>query len=136
MTAPAFAPPDHEFTRPFWEGVAAGELRLPRCSACSAWQWYPMPGVDHCPGAALEWTPVGPHGSVFTFTIIRRPFLPGATETDVPLTSVMVELDDAPGVRLVSRLVDGVEPSIGMRVTAEFTHAGGVADVRFRPSEG
>ena len=76
-----------------------------------------------------------PQGSVFTFTVVRRPFLPGATKADVPLTTVMVELDDAPGVRLVARLADGVDPRIGMRVTAVFEHHGEVDDVRFTSSE-
>ena len=135
MPTPASAPPDYDFTRPFWDGIAAGEIRLPQCSACQAWQWYPLPGVEHCAGASLDWTPVGPQGSVFTFTVVRRPFLPGATKADVPLTTVLVELDDAPGVRLVARLADGVDPRIGMRVTAVFEHHGEVDDVRFTSSE-
>lgn len=134
MSTPASAPPDYDFTRPFWDGIAAGELRLPRCSACQAWQWYPLPGVEHCADGSLDWTPVGPHGSVFTFTVVRRPFLPDATKADVPLTTVLVELDDAAGVRLVGRLADGIDPSVGMRVTAVFDHDGDVDDVRFTPS--
>jgi uncharacterized OB-fold protein len=136
MPAPLFAPPRHGFTQPFWDGVAAGELRLPRCSACQAWQWYPMPGVDHCAGARIEWTPVRPDGRIFTFTTVRRPFLPDASTADVPFTTVLVELDDAPGIRLVGRLVDDVEPTIGMRVTAEFANDTDGADVRVKPSDG
>ena len=135
MATPASAPPDYDFTRPFWDGVAAGEIRLPRCSACRAWQWYPLPGVDHCPSAPLEWTALSPHGSIYTFTIVRRPFLPGATKADVPVTTVLIELDDAPDVRLVGRLADGVEPRVGMRVTAVFDHGGDAADVRFTPTD-
>jgi hypothetical protein len=53
---------------------------------------------------------------------VRRPFLPDASKADVPFTTVLVELDGPPGVRLVGRLVDGVAPTIGMRVIAKFTN--------------
>jgi uncharacterized OB-fold protein len=131
VAIPSFAPPDSDHTRPFWDGVAAGELRLPRCSACQAWQWYPLPGTTHCAGATIVWTPVRPQGTIFTFTVVRRPFLPGAAKTDVPIVSIIVELDDAPGLRLVGRLTDGVEARIGMRVTGEFYHHDGRADLQF-----
>ena len=36
----------------------------------------------------------------FTFTTVRRPFLPDASQADVPFTTVLVELDGPPGVRL------------------------------------
>ena len=54
----------------------------------------------------------------FTFTTVRRPFLPDASQADVPFTTVLVELDGPPGVRLV----DGVDPTIGMRVIAKVTN--------------
>ena len=53
---------------------------------------------------------------------MRRPFLPDSSKADVPFTTVLVELDGPPGVRLVARLVDGVDPTIGMRVIAKFTN--------------
>jgi uncharacterized protein len=136
MPAPTFAPPDNEFTRPFWDGIAAKELRLPRCSACHVWQWYPLPGTDHCPGAQVEWTPVRPLGSIFTFTVVRRPFLPSTTKSDVPLTTVLIELDDTPGIRLVGQLVDNVEATIGMRVTGQFVDDTERPNLRFKPIDG
>jgi uncharacterized OB-fold protein len=133
VPVPTFAPPDQEFTRPFWEGIAAGELRLPRCRACGAWQWYPLPGTDHCPGAPSEWTPVRAEGIVFTFTEVRRPFLPGATKADVPFTTVLLELDDAPGLRFVGRLRDGAQVAVGTRVRGAFVERDGRADLEFAP---
>ena len=133
MPAPSFAPPDNELTLPFWEGVAAGELRLPRCAACGTWMWYPEPDVPHCVGAPVEWVALSPVGSIFTFTVVRRPFLPGATRADVPFTSIFVELDEAPGVRLVGLLREGVEPHVGMRVTAQFPERDGRRTIEFEP---
>jgi uncharacterized OB-fold protein len=133
MPAPSFAPPDTELTRPFWQGVEAGELRLPRCAICRQWMWYPDSDATHC-GAPLEWVAVAPHGSIFTFTVVRRPFLPGATKADVPFTTILVELDEAPGVRLVGLLRDGIEPHIGMRVTAVFPDRDGRRAIEFEPA--
>jgi uncharacterized protein len=136
MAIPSFAPPVSDHTQPFWDGVAAGELRLPRCSACQSWQWYPLSGTPHCGGATIDWTPVRPLGTIFTFTVVRRPFLPGASKTDVPIVSIIVELDDSPGLRLVGRLADGIEPRIGMRVIGEFYQHDGRGDLQFTSGVG
>jgi len=133
MAVPSFAPPHTVYAGPFWDGVAANELRLPRCTGCGAFQWYPLAGVDHCAGATLEWTPVRAVGTIFTFTVVRRPFLPGSSKADVPITSVLVELDDAPSVRLIGRLTDGFDPEIGMRVAGEFFDNDGRRDLQFTP---
>ena len=131
MPNPTFPPFDSAFTRPFWDGVTAGELRLPRCTSCGAWQWYPLPGATHCPDGAVEWEAVPAVGTVFTFTVVRRPFLPGSTRDDVPVVTILVELDAAPGIRLVGALRDGIDPRVGMRVTAEFPDLGGRRGVLF-----
>lgn len=109
----ATAPLDSPRTRPFWDGIADDELRLPRCQRCGALQWYPVPGTGHACGGEREWTSVEPAGTVFSFTTVRRPFLPGATNDDMPITTVLIEITDAPGVRLVGQLVDGAGAAIG-----------------------
>jgi uncharacterized OB-fold protein len=131
MTVPHYAPPDRALTRPFWDGVAVGEIRIPRCTECGHHQWYPLSVAEHGDGGTFEWTPVATTGTVFSHTTVRRPFLPGATTADVPYTVVLVELDGVPGVRLVGRLRDGDEPAIGQRVSAEFVQRDGRADVEF-----
>ena len=129
---PHSAPPDYDFTRPFWDGVAAGELRLPRCSACQAWQWYPLPGVEHCPGASLDWTPVGPHGH-------RLHVHRGPTTVPARRHQGRRPVDDGAGrarrrARCPPRRAARRRRStrrVGMRVTAVFDHDGDVDDVRF-----
>jgi uncharacterized OB-fold protein len=134
VPVPHYAPLDNALTRPFWDGVGAGELRLPRCSACGRYQWYPLPVLEHGDGGYFEWVPVAPSGTVFTHTTVRRPFLPGASKDDVPYTVVFVELDGVPGVRFVGRLRDGDQPAIGQRVTAEFFERDDRPDVQFVPA--
>ena len=53
---PVFDPPaDVEFAAPFWEAIEAEELRLPQCSVCGQWRWYPD-DAGSCTGAEhVKW---------------------------------------------------------------------------------
>ena len=96
---------DTDIVRPFWEALDRGEFQLPACSVCGAWQWYPYDFVRCHDEARLEWRPAPRTGTVFTWT-------------RAPDVAALVELDDAPGVRLATGLVNlgDREPRIGMRV--------------------
>lgn len=103
--------------RPFWEGLRAGRLDLPRCGSCQAWR---PPGHPICPGCwsfDVTWHEVRPVGTIFSWIRSHRDFM---EELDVraPYDTVLVALDDAP-VRLLGLLVDGTGelPAIGNRVT-------------------
>lgn len=126
MPLPVFdSPPENTLGAPFWEGIAAGELRVARCSSCQRWQWYPDDVGPCCSGATYEWVAVAGTGSVYAFTTIRRSFLPG--ESTAPYTVGLVELDGVEGVRLVSNLAADVDWSIGDRVQVRFDEVGGRA---------
>lgn len=99
--------PDRTWTvlAPFWEGLAAGELRFPCCTDCGRFEWYPAPRCPACGSATFDWPAVPPFGRVYTSTVVLHPFMPqfvGRT----PLLLLIVEMDQAPGIRLVTRLVD------------------------------
>jgi hypothetical protein len=89
---------------PYWEGLAKGELRFPRCSSCGRFQWYPAP-LCPCGDTAFEWRAVSPLGRVYTSTVIRHAFLPEFADR-LPLLVLLVDIDEAPGVRLVTGLLD------------------------------
>jgi uncharacterized OB-fold protein len=136
VPVPVFDPPaEIGFATPFWDATADGHLRLPRCSACGQWQWYPdLAGAD-CAGAHLIWDDVEGTGIVYTFTVVRRSFLPDQRDV-APYTIILVELDGVEGLRLVANLADGIEPRIGMRVRATFPAVGSHAHPIFVPAEG
>jgi uncharacterized OB-fold protein len=119
---------------PFWDGVAAGELRLPRCDRCGAFVWYPEETGAHCDGAGLTWETLPGTGTVYTHTTVRRAFPPSTEADDLPVVVVLVEPDGAPGVRLVSNL-DGGEPAIGLRVRMEVHDGPGGRRPVFVPAE-
>ena len=95
---------DDALTAPFFAGAARGELVVTRCTGCDAYVWYPQPSCPAC-GGALEWVPVSGRGTLFSWTVLRRAFLP-AFEDMVPFTSALVALAEDPAVRIVTYLVD------------------------------
>ncbi len=73
-------------------------------------------------------------GRVFSYTIAQHAFVP-ALGTATPYNVVVVELDDAPGARLVSNLVDTPPEAvrIGMRVALVWEEPSpGIVLPRFR----
>lgn len=90
---------------PFWAAAAAGELRVPRCAACDHWHWYPSGPCPRCGEEQLEWTLLSGRGRVFSWVVVRHAFLP-AFRDDVPFVSALVTPEEAPTVRLVTRIVD------------------------------
>jgi uncharacterized OB-fold protein len=126
MPLPTYPPVDAEIAAPFWAGAAQGELRLPRCSVCGRFEWYPNDAGPRCPGSSYEWVAVKGAGVVFTHTRVERRFLPEGG--DPPFAVGLVELDDAEGVRLVASLDESEgELAIGSRVRVRFDDAGGHA---------
>jgi uncharacterized OB-fold protein len=109
------------WTAPFWE--AAGEHRLvaPRCVACGAFRMPPGPFCWQCRTQAVDWVELSGRGTVFTFIIARRALIPQLADA-VPNVVAVVDLDGAPGCRLVGNVL-GIEPeavSIGLPVVVEW----------------
>jgi uncharacterized OB-fold protein len=94
-----------ERTAEYFAGAARGELVLPRCDACGQLVWYPERRCPACSGESFTWTPVSGRGQVFSWTVVRRAFLP-AFEDMVPFVTALISLDEDPAVRIVSYLVD------------------------------
>ncbi len=106
-------------TQPFWDATAREELLLQRCEACGAYVFYPRHNCTACGARALEWVKAGGTGTVFTYTVARRPTHPGFADR-VPYVIAVVELDEGP--RMTTNLVDcsPEDVSIGMRVEVVF----------------
>jgi hypothetical protein len=91
-------------TAEFFAGAARGELSIPRCTACDRWIWYPEPECPGCGGTPV-WTATSGHGRLFSWAVVRRPFLPAFAEM-VPFVTALVALDEDPAVRIVTYVVD------------------------------
>lgn len=96
--------PQREFL-PFWEGLRAGRISFPRCEDCGRFHWYPMKRCPHCSGERIAWAVVRGEGVLYSFTIVRYAFSPEYRDK-LPYVVALVEFPDAPGVRLITQLVD------------------------------
>jgi uncharacterized OB-fold protein len=85
---------------------------------CGAWQWYPYEFIRCHADASLVWKPVTGKGEVFTFTRVHRSFLPNAPAKAPSYIAALVELDEAPGARIPTVLIntEDRQPFVGMRV--------------------
>jgi uncharacterized OB-fold protein len=99
---------DDPLTREFFAGAARHELLIPRCDECDRWVWYPEETCPGC-GGALTWTATSGRGRLYSWAVVRRPFLP-AFAGMVPFVTALVSLEEAPEVRMVTYVVD-VDPT-------------------------
>jgi len=121
-------------TAPFWEACKRRELRLQRCHACGRFRQPPLPGCPHCGSTEVEWRRSNGRGRVFSYTIVHHAAIPSLKRC-VPYNVIVVELDDAPGARLISNLLDARpdEIEVGMPVELAWDEVGpGVVLPRFR----
>ena len=118
----------------FWDGVAAGELRIQQCNGCGVLHQPPQPLCDRCGSTDHGHVLASGRGVVHSFVVHHGPPLTGVT---TPHTVLLVDLEE--GVRIVAELADGVDRSqvsIGLPVRLEMKELSG-DQVRpaFRPDE-
>jgi uncharacterized protein len=124
-------PVPDEQSEPFWKAAAEHVLTLARCARCTEFSHPPDVVCPRC-GATdpdFVFTPVDGAGTIRSWTIMRQSFLPGF-DGDVPFVLVDVELSAQADLRLIGRLVDGVDAAlyIGAPVNLAFEDIGaGVA---------
>jgi uncharacterized OB-fold protein len=98
----------------FWEGVAAGELRLQRCGECGLLRHPPGPACPACGSFKPEYTVATGTGTVHSHVIHHHPPVPGRR---APFTVALVDLPE--GVRVVAEY-RGPRPEIGDPVRVAF----------------
>ena len=109
---------NYELFLPFWEGTKKSELKFPYCTECGLFHWYPQYRCPHCGNNKIEWVKSKGRGNVFTWTVVHKPFLE-AYKNWVPYITALIELDDIPGIRFVTSIIE-VSPdniSVGMLVS-------------------
>ena len=103
----------------FWQGGAEGELRFLRCRACGHYLHPPVPRCPACLAKDLEVAAVSGRATVLTYTVNHKQWIPGF---EPPYVIAIVEIDEQPGLRLMTNLVH-CEPEsvrIGMKVAVLF----------------
>lgn len=105
----------------FWQGTLEHKIMIQRCNSCRGWQWGPEIICRACGGESLGYEQLQPQGRIFSWQRCWYPVHPNLRES-LPYVVLLVELIDAPTVRLVGNLVgDPQQPfAIGDRVVALF----------------
>ncbi len=93
MPAKAVPVPTPE-TQPYWDGCAAGELRIQRCLDCRKPYFYPRPLCPSCGSGSVEWFTASGQATLYSYVINHRP-APGF-EADAPYAIAVVELAEGP----------------------------------------
>jgi uncharacterized OB-fold protein len=117
----------------WWEACNRHELVFQRCARCGELRHPPGPACRRCHSFDCEWQPSRGRGTVYSFTWVHHVYLPRLQDR-VPYDVSVVTLDDAPGVRLVTNVID-VTPqdlTIGLPVELVWEMAGEQAVPRFR----
>jgi uncharacterized OB-fold protein len=117
-TAAVIRPVISHDTAFFWEGTAAGELRIQHCPSCDALRHPPGPMCPSCGADKPDWVVASGRGTVFSYVVHHHPKVPGKT---LPFVVALVELEE--GVRMIGELteVDPAVVTIGMPVALALT---------------
>lgn len=120
-------------TAPYWEGAAAGELRIQQCTSCTEHYFYPRPFCPRCGSAEVEWRVTSGRATLISYVINHRP----VPASDEPLVIALVRLEEGP--QMMSNIV-GVEPDpanlpLDMPLRVTFEQRGEYAIPMFTPAE-
>jgi uncharacterized OB-fold protein len=115
------APVPDPTSRHFWDGSLRGELVFQRCMACTRFQYPPSVVCENCQSRQLCPTAVAGRGSLYALTVMHQSFLPVFVD-EIPYVLVLVDIHEAPGVRMLSTLVDTDPASLSIGDTLEVVY--------------
>jgi uncharacterized OB-fold protein len=121
-----------ETSAPFWEGTAAGELRMQKCAACGHLRFPPRPMCPVCRSLDTEWEAMSGRGTVWSFVVPHPPLLPAFMPV-APYNVVVVALDEDPTLRIIGNLVADADAPINSVDPASIT-IGEPVRVVFQPA--
>ena len=112
--------PDVEpHTEAFWTGGKSGQLMINQCQSCQHYVHPPVPMCPSCHSRNVTAVAVSGKATVVSYTVNQMPWVP---DLPVPYVFAAVELDEQPGLRLSTEIIN-IDPeavSIGMPVQVFF----------------
>ena len=96
-------PDPTEVSRPFWEAAKEHRLLIQRSRKTGKYVFYPRAVSPFGADDELEWVEVPGRGTVYSFTVARRPTAP-QWAADGPYVIAIVELEE--GVHMTANIVD------------------------------
>ena len=122
--------PDDD-SRDFWEGCKRHELIFKRCDDCGFYIHLPKSRCPECWSTNVGTARVSGKGTVYTVTIVSIPTAPGF---DPPYNVSLVELDEQPGLRVMTNVVDCPEEELEIGLRVEVTFRDIIADGKLEAS--
>ena len=113
-----------DLNRRFWDGCAAGELRLQRCEPCGHLR-YPISDVcPRCLSGRFRWQTQSGMGAIQSWVVYRQRYHPSWSPL-VPYNLVLVQLAEGP--RMIGNVdpLDRTDLAIGSAVRVTFASVGG-----------
>jgi uncharacterized protein len=122
-------------SQPFWDGLAQHRILVQFSSSLNRYVFYPRTLAPGTLADDLEWREIDGAGTLYTYTVARRPTGPPWADA-VPQLLAVVQWDAGP--RISTELVE-VDPDsirIGMRVEPVFYDLpeAGITLLKYRPA--
>ena len=107
-------------TEPFWLAAKEHRLTACQCGDCGHFRMPPSPFCPECQSRNVKWPDLPGTGTVFSFAVCNRSPFPDLP--DFVYVPAVVDLDGAPGARLVTNLVgvNAEDVTIGMKVQVDW----------------
>lgn len=121
---------DHD-TAPFWAAARDERLVVRYCDHCDAPVHLPRGLCPRCHQPADGWREASGRGRVYSWTVVEHQVHPGHP---TPYTSVLIELEDLPSVRLLGALDGRHELAPGQPMEVWFEHLDDVSLPQWRPA--
>ncbi|GLY71315.1 Zn-ribbon domain-containing OB-fold protein [Amycolatopsis taiwanensis] len=124
-------------SKPFWDALAEHRIRIQYSPSSGRYVFYPRTLAPETLADDLEWREIAGDGTLYTYTVARRPTGPPWAEA-LPQILAVVEWDEGPRISTELVDVDPAEITIGMRVTPVFCDEpdDGITLLRYRPASG
>jgi hypothetical protein len=108
------------WTEPFWQAARERRLTAAKCADCGHFRMPPTPFCPECQSQHTQWPDLPGTATVFSFAVCTRSPYPDVP--DFVYVPVVVDLDGAPGARLVTNLIDvnAEDVTIGMKVRVDW----------------
>lgn len=122
-------------SQPFWDALAEHRILVQYSPSLDRYVFYPRTLAPGTLADDLQWREIRGEGTLYTYTVARRPTGPPWSDA-LPQIPAVVQWDDGP--RISTELTD-VEPDeieVGMRVSPVFCDdpGTGVTLLRYRPA--
>ena len=106
MTELKWIPEPSEASKPFFDGISAGKLRLQVCSDCETWNYPVIRICSACGSNSIEWRDTKGKGIVYSHGRLQRVSHP-RHEGRLPIVVAQVDIEE--GLRLFTNLI-GTKP--------------------------